>query len=203
MFVKGSSMKPTVHRFLKLLCGEYSNQKQALDNPPFYAHIFLRYRPIEHLQTGSILLEQTYALDPKHPYRLRMIRAEELQPGVIKLWNYSFRKPEQFYTATFDAERRLMIREDHLICMDDCHYQVKEQANGFQGEIEPGSRCMVQRDGKQTYLVSSFHLQGDKLSTLDRGHDPVTHERCWGSIAGEFRFRRTADWSSELPARWA
>ena len=30
-----------------------------------YLHtFFLRYRPIEHLQPGSILLEQTYAVDP-------------------------------------------------------------------------------------------------------------------------------------------
>ncbi len=203
MFIKGPSMKPSVQRFLKLLCGEYSNQKQALDNPPFYAHIFLRYRPIEHLQPGSILLEQTYALDPKHPYRLRMIRAEELRPGVIKLWNHSFRNPDHFYTATFDPERRLEIQDNDLICMDHCHYQVNEQANGYQGELEPGCRCIVERDGKKTYLVSSFHLQGDALLTLDRGHDPVTHERCWGSIAGEFRFFRTADWSSDLPASWS
>ena len=55
-------MTPTEQNFLSLLCGEYSNQQQALDNPPFFAHIFLRYRPLEHLQPGSILLEQSYAV---------------------------------------------------------------------------------------------------------------------------------------------
>ncbi len=68
-------MTSTVRSFLTLLCGDYSNQKQAFDNPPLFAHIHLRYRPIEHLQPGCILLEQTYAVDPKNPYRLRMIRA--------------------------------------------------------------------------------------------------------------------------------
>ena len=82
-----ATITPTVRRFLTLLCGEYSNEQQAFDNPPFFAHIYLRYRPLEQLQPGSILLEQTYAVDPKNPYRLRMIRAEERGPGVIKLWN--------------------------------------------------------------------------------------------------------------------
>ena len=57
-------MTATIGHFLQNLCGEYSNQQQAFDNPPLFAHIFLRYKPIEHLQPGSILLEQTYAVDP-------------------------------------------------------------------------------------------------------------------------------------------
>tara|TARA_B100001564_G_C20308249_1_gene520127 strand:+ start:378 stop:641 length:264 start_codon:yes stop_codon:yes gene_type:complete len=81
-------MKYSTQQFLNLLCGEYSNQQQAIDNPPFFAHIFLRYKPIEHLQPGSILLEQSYAVNPTNPYRLRMIRAEETSEGVIKLWNH-------------------------------------------------------------------------------------------------------------------
>ena len=69
-------MTPSVRRFVQQICGEYSNQEQAFENPPFFAHIFLRYTPLLHLQPGSILLEQTYAVDPSHPYRLRVIRAE-------------------------------------------------------------------------------------------------------------------------------
>ena len=32
------------------LCGEYKAKAQAFDNPPLYAHIFLRYRPLDHLK---------------------------------------------------------------------------------------------------------------------------------------------------------
>ena len=60
----------------------------------------------------------------------------------------------------------------------------------------------MRRDGKETYLVSSFHLQGDELTTLDRGHDPQTHERRWGSIAGEFRFQRISNWAENIPEKW-
>ena len=191
-------MKPSLQRFLDLLCGEYSNHQQALDNPPLFAHIFLKYRPIEHLQPGSILLEQTYAVDPKNPYRLRMIRAEEIEDGVIKLCNHLLKEPDRFSKATTDINLRKQIKESDLISLDNCHYQVTEREDGYHGEIEPGSQCIVKRDGKETILVSSFHLVGDTLSTLDRGQDPVTNERCWGSIAGEFRFKKSASWE----ARW-
>ena len=189
-------MEYSTQKFLNLLCGEYSNQQQALDNPPFFAHIFLRYKAIEHLQPGSILLEQSYAVNPKNPYRLRMIRAEETSTGVIKLRNHKFKNPELFATATTDQNQREKINESDLISLNDCHYQVVEKIDGYHGDIEPGSCCMVRRDGKNTYLVSSFHLQEDKLSTLDRGYDPETHERLWGSVAGKFQFVRTTSWEA-------
>ena len=198
-----ATITPTVRRFLTLLCGEYSNQQQAFDNPPLFAHIFLRYRPLEHLQPGSILLEQTYAVDPKNPYRLRMIRAEERGPGVIKLWNHTFRDPQRFASATHDEACRKEIQDNDLVCLDQCHYQVTEKEGGYYGEIEPGCRCIVHRDGKDTVLMSSFTLKGESLETLDRGHDPETDERCWGSIAGEFRFQRTASWSNDIPVTWS
>ena len=190
-------MKPSLQQFLSLLCGEYSNQQQAFDNPPLFAHIVLRYKPIEHLEPGSILLEQTYAVDPGNPYRLRVIRAEESEEGVIKLWNHMIRDPQRFARATLELQNRQLIKSSDLIALDQCHYQVTEKEDGYHGEIEPGSRCIVKRNGKDTILFSSFHLQGEALSTLDRGLDPITDERCWGSIAGEFRFRRTASWEAK------
>ena len=128
-------MTTTIGHFLQSLCGEYSNQQQAFENPPLFAHIFLRYKPIEHLQRGSILLEQTYAVDPKHPYRLRVIRAEEVTSGVIKLWNHTFKNPEVFSSATFDDERRKAIKEEDLILLDHCDYQVRQLDDGFHGEL--------------------------------------------------------------------
>ena len=86
--------------------------------------------------------------------------------------------------------------------MDQCHYQVLEQPNGYHGAMEPGCKCIVQRNGQDTVLVSSFHLEGDSLSTLDRGHDPETNERCWGSVAGPFRFKRTQSWTADMASAW-
>ena len=203
MFVPGPTERcdHPVRRFLSLLCGEYGNQQQAFDNPPLRPR-FLRCRPLPQLTPGSILLEQTYAVDPSNPYRLRMIRAEEQPSGAIKLWNHTFRDPSRFAGATFDPDLRLAIQATDLISLDQCHYQVLEQDDGYHGAMEPGCQCIVRRDGKDTVLVSSFHLQGDALQTLDRGHDPNTNERCWGSVAGPFEFKRSQSWTDEMAAAW-
>ena len=195
-------MTPAFWQFLSQLCGEYSNQTQAFDNPPLFAHIFLRYRPLGHLKPGSILVEQTYAVDPHNPYRLRVIRAEEADNGTIKLWNHIFKEPATFQSATFNDECRRSIEYSDLISMDHCHYQVVYDENGFRGSLEPDSQCIVHRDGKDTLLHSTFSLEGDCLKTLDRGLDLETKERCWGSIAGEFRFQKIQNWASELPLNW-
>ena len=192
-----NAMQPSLKKFLDQLCGEFSNQQQALDNPPFFAHIFIRYRPIEHLQPGSLLIDQSYAINPEKPYRLRVVKAEKLESGAIKLWNHTFRDPQYFASATFDRFRRQEISDSDLIRLEQCHYQVTERDDGYHGELEKGCRCIVHRDGRDTILVSSFHLQGDALSTLDRGYDPETHERCWGAIAGEYRFKKSASWSAD------
>ena len=192
-----NDMQPSLKEFLDQLCGEFSNHQQALDNPPFFAHIFIRYRPIEHLQPGSILIDQSYAIKPKTPYRLRVIKAEKIESGIIKLWNHKFRDPQHFASATFDRTRRHEISEEDLICLDQCHYQVTAREDGYHGELEEGCRCIVNRDGRDTLLVSSFHLQGETLSTLDRGYDIKTHERRWGAIAGEYRFKKSTSWSAD------
>ncbi len=40
------------------------------------------------------------------------------------------------------------------------------------------------------------------MRTIDRGHDPTTHEQLWGSLAGPFEFERTDDYRDELPPAW-
>ena len=190
-------MKSSLKRFLDLLCGEYSNQKQAIENPPFFAHILLKYKAINHLKPGSILLEQSYAIDPKSPYRLRMIRAEENSSGIIKLWNHAFKDPKRVIKALGEQIQVKTINEEDLILLENCHYHVVEKDDGYHGGIEPGHRCIVCRNGKNSYLQSSFHLDGNKLSTLDRGYDLKTNKRLWGSIAGKFQFIRTSSWKAE------
>ena len=35
-------------RLLRQLCGSFSNQNQAFENPPLFAHILVTTRPIPH-----------------------------------------------------------------------------------------------------------------------------------------------------------
>ena len=189
-------------RLLQLLSGSFSNQQQAFENPPLYAHILVKVRPLPQLKPGSLLLDQSYAINPAAPYRLRVLQAERGQDGLV-IHNHALRDEQRFWAAIDDGPRRLQIQDADLRLLEGCSYVVREQGDGFVGEVEPGCRCLVDRKGSTAYLVSSFEIDAGGMRTLDQGHDPVTHEHLWGSLAGPFAFERDADYSNEIPATWA
>lgn len=194
-------MDNSLTRLVQLLSGGFSNQDQAFENPPLYAHILVKFRPLPQLEPGSLLLEQSYAINPVAPYRIRVLRPER-RDGQLIIHNQALRDAERFWGGVEDAEKRSAISTDDLMLLEGCTYVVQERGQGFVGEVEPGCRCLVERKGKTAYLVSSFELDAEGMRTIDRGHDPNTHEQLWGSLAGPFEFARTADYRDEIPADW-
>ncbi|MCH9714613.1 MAG: chromophore lyase CpcT/CpeT [Cyanobacteria bacterium] len=194
-------MDPSLRRLVHLLCGGFSNQHQAFENPPLYAHILVKLRPLPQLAPGSLLLDQSYAINPAAPYRIRVLRAERQGDGLI-IQNQALIDDQRFWGAIDQPERLAEIQAHDLRPLEGCAYLVREQGDGFVGEVEPGCRCLVERKGQTTYLVSRLELDAQGMRTIDTGHDPLTHAQVWGSLAGPFEFSRTADFSNEIPASW-
>lgn len=195
-------MSSSILRLIRLLSGGFSNQTQAFDNPPLFAHILVHFRPLPQLEPGSLLLEQSYAIDPMVPYRIRVLRPR-LSDGQMIIENQSIKDPQRFWGSVHDSGRRALIEPEDLLPLPGCSYIVKEKSEGFSGEVEPGCRCLVERKGTIAYLVSSFEINESMMWTIDRGHDPKTNEQLWGAQAGSFEFRRTSDYSDEIPASWS
>jgi hypothetical protein len=194
-------MDSSLSRLVRLLSAGFSNQQQAFENPPLYAHILVKMRPLPQLAPGSLLLEQSYAINPAAPYRIRVLRPER-QGEALLIHNQAVIDEQRFWGAVDDAERRNRIQPQDLRPLDGCTYRVREEGEGFIGEVEPGCRCLVERKGATTYLVSRLELDAHGMRTIDTGHDPTTHEQVWGSLAGPFEFSRTDDYSGEIPASW-
>jgi len=194
-------MSSSLPRLVRMLSGGFSNQAQAFDNPPLYAHILVRIRPLPQLAPGSLLLEQSYALDPASPYRIRVLRPERRGEELV-IHNQAITDDQRFWGAVEDRALRQRIEPEDLRPLEGCTYVVREQGEGFVGEVEPGCRCLVERKGRTAYLVSRLELSPNRMLTIDRGHDPVSHEHLWGSLAGPFEFARTDDFSDEIPADW-
>ena len=195
-------MESSLERLVRMLSGGFSNQDQAFENPPLYAHILVKFRPLSQLKPGSLLLEQSYAINPAAPYRIRVLRAES-QAGQLIIHNQALIDDQRFWGAVDDPERRSQIQASDLRPLQGCAYLVQEEGEGFIGEVEPGCRCLVERKGATSYLVSRLELNPTGMRTIDRGHDPQTHEHLWGSLAGPFEFARTDDYSNEIPSSWA
>lgn len=195
-------MESSLERLVRMLSGGFSNQEQAFENPPLYAHILVKFRPLPQLAPGSLLLEQSYAINPAAPYRIRVLRAEAQGDHLI-IHNQALIDDQRFWGAVDDTERRNQIQANDLRPLEGCAYVVREEGEGFVGEVEPGCRCLVERKGATSYLVSRLELGPEGMRTIDRGHDPVTHEHLWGSLPGPFEFARTHNYSDEIPASWS
>jgi hypothetical protein len=194
-------MSSSLARLVRMLSAGFSNQAQAFDNPPLYAHILVKFRPLPQLEPGSLLLDQSYAINPAAPYRLRVLRPA-LRDGQLIIHNQALHDDQRFWGAIDDPDRRSQIRQQDLRPLEGCTYIVREEGERFVGEVEPGCRCLVERKGTTAYLVSSLELFSSGMRTIDRGHDPSSHEQLWGSLAGPFEFERVEDYSQEIPASW-
>lgn len=183
----------------RLMAADFSNQEQAFENPPFYAHIrvCMRPLPIELLSGISLYIEQAYDFTLNDPYRVRVLNLLE-NKGRIEIENYQVRDEKQFYGASRDVQRLQHLSADRLEKLSGCNMIVEWTGHSFKGQVEPGKACMVTRKGMLTYLDSEFEIDDRTFTSLDRGRDPQTDEQLWGSVAGPFQFVRWASFAEEV-----
>jgi hypothetical protein len=181
------------------MAADFSNQAQAFENPPFFAHIrvCMRPLPLELLSGVSFLVEQAYDYMLNDPYRLRVLKLIG-QGDRIEIENYTVQDEQDFYGASRDLKRLQQLSGDRLEKLPGCNMIVNWTGHSFKGHVEPGKACMVVRKGKTTYLDSEFEINDQRFISLDRGRDPETDEHIWGSVAGPFEFVRVASFADEV-----
>jgi hypothetical protein len=181
------------------MAADFSNQEQAFENPPFFAHIRVCMRPLpsEFLSGFSFYVEQAYDYMLNNPYRVRVLNL--IAAGDrIEIENYCIKQEQQFYGASRELQRLQALSSDSLEKLPGCNMIVEWTGHSFKGKVEPGKGCTVVRQGRKTYLDSEFEIDGDKFTSLDRGRDPETDEHIWGSVAGPFHFVRWHSFADEV-----
>lgn len=181
------------------MASDFSNQAQAFENPPFFAHIrvCMRPLPVELLDGVSLYLEQAYDIDLNSPYRVRVLKLVPIDDR-IDIENYAIANEEQFYGASRDLQKLQELKKAEFKLMPGCTFITHWTGSSFKGRVEPGKGCMVVRKGKNTYLDSEFEIDGDKFISHDRGRDPETDAHVWGALAGPFEFTRRASFADEI-----
>ncbi|GAB4136049.1 MAG: chromophore lyase CpcT/CpeT [Cyanobacteria bacterium J069] len=181
------------------MAADFSNQAQAFENPPFFAHIRVCMRPLpnELLSGISLFVEQAYDYALNDPYRLRVLKL--INAGDhIEIENYTVKDEADLYGASRDLAQLSKLTSDRLEKLPGCNMIVEWTGHSFRGQVEPGKACMVTRRGKETYLDSEFEIDDQIFISLDRGRDPETDEHLWGSVAGPFHFVRWASFADEV-----
>ncbi len=181
------------------MAADFSNQAQAFENPPFFAHIrvCMRPLPLEVLSGISLFVEQAYDYMLNDPYRVRVLKLVNAGDR-IEIENYTVKQEENFYGASRNLQLLKTLTSDRLEKLPGCNMTVEWAGNSFKGKVEPGKGCIVFRKGQKTYLDSEFEISEERFISLDRGRDLETNEHIWGSVAGAFQFLRRQSFADEV-----
>lgn len=182
------------------MAGDFSNQKQAFANSRLYAHIRIFWRPLpfEFFKGIGFYSEQVYDYDLWSPYRQGVHRLVP-QGDQIYIENYSLKQPERYAGAGRDLNILKTITPDGIERRHHCSMVFWREGEIFRGSVEPGNKCLINRNGCLTYLVSDVELTEHTWVSLDKGMDINTHEQVWGSTAGPLRFEKRESFAHELP----
>lgn len=181
------------------MSADFSNQEQAFENPPFFAHIRVCIRPLPFslLSGVSLFLEQAYDFAINQPYRMRVMKLIPTDENIV-IEHYTIKEEKKYYGASRDLERLEALTAEELEKMPGCSMIVEWTGQSFKGRVEPGKGCIVVRNEQKTYLDNEFEIDAEKFFSLDRGRDFETDERVWGSIAGPFHFVRWQNFADEV-----
>jgi len=183
------------------MSGEFSNAKQAFDNPKDYAHIRVAFRPLafEFFSGIGLYSEQVYDYDLWRPYRQGVHRLVD-QGDRIYIENYSLKNAMLYAGSSRDSNILKTITPDCIERRYHCSMVFKWESDRFRGGVEPGNLCLIEKNGCQTYLDSFVELTETTWVSLDKGLDINTHQQVWGSDFGPLRFEKRERFDHEVPA---
>ena len=191
--------------FSKVLAGKFSNESQAYQDPRNFSHINIYFRPIPWFifKGPGFYSEQSYDFDKWSPYRQGLHRIS-LQKNIIIVDNFQIKEQHRFAGSGFDSSLLNNLSIDIIKQRIGCsmHF-IKVKTDNYQGYVEPGNSCIIDKLGKATYLKSHAKLNDTSLIIRDEGFDLKTHQKVWGSESGDFKCYKVESFSKKLNLRWA
>ncbi|WP_019498944.1 chromophore lyase CpcT/CpeT [Pseudanabaena sp. PCC 6802] len=181
------------------MAGDFSNAKQCFANPKDYAHIHVLFRPLpfEFFNGIGFYSEQVYDYDLWNPYRQGVHRLVDLGDRIY-IENYALKDAFRYAGAARELSILRTIAPDSLERRQHCSMIFRREGILFRGEVEPGNSCLIEKQGRQTYLVSEVEISESTWVSLDRGIDINTHEQVWGSEFGSLRFEKRESFANEV-----
>jgi CpeT protein len=181
------------------MAGEFSNQQQSTEEPQHYAHIRIFFRPLpfEFFNAIGFYSEQVYDYDLWSPYRQGVHRLVE-RAADSYIENYSLKDQMLYAGAAREPEILKTITTDCLERRCNCSMIFQREGGLFRGQVEPGNKCLIERNGAMTYLISDVEITETTWVSLDQGMDIQTHQKIWGSAYGMLKFEKVTSFADEI-----
>ncbi len=183
------------------MAGDFSNRRQAMDNPREFAHIHVLFRPLPFEFFGGIGMysEQVYDYDLWTPYRQGIHHFVE-RDGAIFVENFGLIEPMLYAGSGRERSILTTITPAAIQPRCGCGMVFRREDDRFMGQVEPGKQCLIPKEGQITYLVSEVEITQSTWISRDRGFSVATDAQVWGSETGKFQFEKIQDFSAEVPA---
>jgi len=189
-----------LHELARLMSGDFSNRQQSDADPQNYAHIRIFFRPLpwDFFSGIGFYSEQVYDYNLWTPYRQGIHRLVN-QGDQVYIENYSLQNAENYAGSGHNRDILLTIPPNCIERRPHCSMVFRKEGEMFRGSVEPGNKCLIQRKGLNTYLISTVELTETTWISWDRGMDLESHEQVWGSAIGPLKFTKKESFAHELP----
>jgi CpeT protein len=170
-----------VEEFKEFLVGSFNNRIQAFSFPSQYSQISLKHVLLEN---GMIYGEQWYTVRKQPPYRQFVLNITQSDDKII-VTSYKLKDKDKFlYFKNLNE-----INEEEIEENIGCNNIFIKNQDVYYGRIE-GCNCIVEKNGKASFLLTASELSKNTYKVIDRGYCPETKKMLWGSEYGMFEFNK-------------
>lgn len=196
---------PNPRRLAKWLAADWSNKDQAIENPTFWAHIHVCFRPLPWsvLDGYALYCESAYDYSLGAPYKSSVVLIVNDGTGQLELESYKINDPEEYWLGAHEPSLLEPLNRDCLVRLDEaCNtvYMFDPKINAYVAGVRPRG-CIIRRGGteRETWLDSKLMLSEHVYTAWDLGRDLETDDIVWGPKAGAFRFEAIERMHQSVP----
>lgn len=182
----------------RTIAGDFSNSQQSQDFPQDFAHIRVFFRPLPQDFFGGVgfYSEQVYDHDLWTPYRQGVHRFLDGGDHVY-IENFALKDSIRFAGGGREPSILKTISHDDIQRRYNCSMVFRWEQGRFVGAVE-GNQCLIEKNGKSTYLISEVVLTETTFDSWDRGMEVGTDLRVWGSDHGPLKFVKRESFAHEV-----
>ncbi len=161
-------------RFLAWMPGEYGNHEHALEHnsvegadPMAEVHHLFVPVPAFHVDGHALFVRQTL-IGSEDPFRLRLYRITQGEPGEIVLDIFRFADEDAWRDGHLDPAAFATLRMDELVPTPGCSVSWRWDGEAFEGAVEEGAcKIVSSRTGETLTIHDELRLTDETISIHD------------------------------------
>ena len=183
LFSQQQALSNDLMKLSEMMIGSFSSEAQSKSDTSYF-DIRLQVYPIWKNRTDGIWLyvEQAMAKRIDKPYRQRVYRLNDLQPGGVESAVFTMKSPLRFAGKPEDVEK---LTPDSLSQREGCSVFLQRSGKKFVGATKEKTCPSDLKNA--AYASSEVTITRKMMLSWDRGYN-ADGKQVWGAEKGGYRF---------------